>query len=124
MAAPHAQRREVEVVLDREVEEKPRLLVCPREPDPRSGARRRCRHIVAEQFDRTRRDVVIAGDQVEQRRLAGAVRTQDRPALPGDDLEVDVAYRVQAAEAPADPPQAEGRLGASDFDRCFGQRLT
>jgi hypothetical protein len=31
---------------------------------------------------------------------------------------------VQAAEAPADPPQAEGRLDASVFDRCFGQLLT
>jgi hypothetical protein len=68
--------------------------------------------------------VVIAGDQVEQCCLAGAVRTQDRPALAGNDLEADVAYRVQAAEAPADPPQAEGRRGASVFDRCFGQRLT
>ena len=30
---------------------------------------------------------------------------------PGGDLEVDLADGVEAAEPPADPPQAEGRLG-------------
>jgi hypothetical protein len=32
---------------------------------------------------------------------------------PRDDLEVDLANGVEAAEPPADPPQAEGRLGVS-----------
>ena len=30
---------------------------------------------------------------------------------PGADVEVDVAHRVETTEPPADPPQAEGRLG-------------
>ena len=53
----------------------------------------------------------VAADDVEERRLAGAVRAEDRAPLAGGDLEVDLAHGVQAAEAPADPPQAEGRLG-------------
>ena len=43
--------------------------------------------------------------------LPGAVRAEDRAALAGGDVEVDVANGMQAAEPPADPPQAEGRLG-------------
>src|SRR5437588_551147 len=53
----------------------------------------------------------VAADAVEKGRLAGAVRAEDRPALAGDDLEVDLTDGVKAAETPADPPQAEGRLG-------------
>ena len=56
-----------------------------------------------------RRDV--AGDDVEERRLAGAVRAEDRAPLAVRDVEIDVAHGVEAAEPPADPPQAEDRLG-------------
>ena len=44
---------------------------------------------------------------------------------PGVDLEIDVANGVQAAEAPADPPQAEGRLGALGVlrFRCCARHL-
>ena len=66
----------------------------------------------AEQLDRPRRRRELAGDQVEQRRLARAVGPEDGPALAGPHLEVDVAHGVHAAEAPADPPQAEDRRGA------------
>ena len=65
----------------------------------------------------------VAADDVEERRLAGAVRAEDRATLAGGDVEVDVANGVQAAEAPADPPQAEGRLGVLGC-RCFGQPPT
>ena len=34
----------------------------------------------------------FAGDQVEQRRLAGAVRADDQPPFAGLDVEVDVAW--------------------------------
>ena len=40
-----------------------------------------------------------AGDDVEQRRLARAVRADDRLAVAREDLQVDVLDRVQAAEA-------------------------
>ena len=54
----------------------------------------------------------VAGDDVEQRRLARAVRPEDGAPLAVRDVEVDVAHGVEAAVAPADPPQAEDRLGA------------
>jgi hypothetical protein len=65
----------------------------------------------------------VAGNDVEERRLSGAVRTEDGAALAGRYVEVDIAYGLNPAEAPADPPQAEDRLGA----RCVagrGQRST
>ena len=40
------------------------------------------------------------------------------------DVEVDAAHREKSAEAPADPPQAEGRLGVLDGRCCFGHRPT
>ena len=64
-----------------------------------------------------RRDV--AGDDVEERRLACAVRAEDGAALAVRDVEVDVAHGVEAAEPPADPPQAEDRLGVLGCC-CFG----
>ena len=36
---------------------------------------------------------------------------EHRATLALGDVEVDVAHREQPAEAPADPPQAEGRRG-------------
>ena len=65
----------------------------------------------------------VAADDVEEGGLAGAVRAEDRAALAGRDLEVDVANGVKAAEPPADPPQAEGRLGVFGC-WCFGQTPT
>src|SRR5262249_52105747 len=62
----------------------------------------------------------VARDDVEERRLPGAVRTEDRPPFAGDDLEVDVPDRVESAETPADPPQAEDRLGCPGGSDCFG----
>ncbi len=43
---------------------------------------------------------------------------------PGGDVEVDVVDGVEPAEPPADPPQAEGRLGVLDDWCCFGHRPT
>ena len=56
--------------------------------------------------------------EVEQRRLAGPVRAEDRAALAVRDVEVDVAHGLDAAEAPADPPQAEDRLGVVRLVAC------
>ena len=68
----------------------------------------------------------VTGDQVEQRRLARAVRAQDRAALAVRDVEIDVAHGLHPAEAPADPPQAEDRAGAfgGDGSRRLSQRVT
>ena len=80
---------------------------------PIFGARARGQRsdVAAEQLDGARADREVAADEVEERRLAGPVRAEDRAALAGRDVEVDVAHGMEAAEPPADPPQAEGRLG-------------
>ena len=46
---------------------------------------------------------------------------EDGAPLAVRDVEVDVAHGVEAAEAPADPPQAEDRLGVFGCC-CFGHR--
>ena len=53
----------------------------------------------------------VARDDVEERRLAGAVRAENGAPFAVRDVQVDVAHGVEAAEPPADPPQAEDRLG-------------
>src|SRR3990170_6501855 len=115
-----AENREVEVVLDREAEEEPRRLVRARQPERDPATGREDRHVPAEELDAPRRRRELAGDHVEERRLPGPVRAEDRPALAGANLEIDVANGFEAAEAPADPPQTEGRLGACDCLRCYG----
>ena len=64
-----------------------------------------------EELDRPRGRLDVTRDHVEQRRLARAVRPEDGAALAVRDVEIDVAHGVEAAEPPADPPQAEDRLG-------------
>ena len=120
MAALHADDREVDVVLDRQAAEQPRLLVGAGEAHARAGARRERGDVAPEQLDVARRRGEVAADDVEERRLAGAVRAEDRAPLAGRDLEIDVANGMKAAEPPADPPQAEGRLGVFGCC-CFGQ---
>ena len=113
MAALDADDREVDVVLDAQPEEEPRLLVRAGEaelaPDGGPAA------IVTSWPNISTVPEVgreVTGDDVEERRLPGAVRAEDRAALARRDVEVDIAYGVKPAEAPADPPQAEGRPGA------------
>src|SRR6266550_3036375 len=123
MSAPDAQDREVDALFYRQPEEHAGLLVRAREAEPGTRARRSHRDLLPEQLDRARRGRYVACDHVEERRLPGAVRTEDRTTLTGCDVEVHLAHGVQTTEAPADPPQAEGRLDV--FDWCyFGQRAT
>jgi hypothetical protein len=94
---------EVEVVLDGEAEEQARLLVRPRHAQLRPIGRRQIRGVLTEELDRAGTGRHIAGDDVEQRCLARAVRPENDAALAVRNIEVDVAYGVQAAVAPADP---------------------
>ena len=120
MASPDSEHRQVEVVLDAEAKEEPRLLVGPREPQPRPPRRRERGHVLAEQLDGARGRPKVAGDDVEERGLPGPVRPQDRATLAGTNFQVDVLDGVKPAEAPADPPQAEGRRNAFGMYRRFG----
>src|SRR5205085_4239865 len=94
-----------------EPEEQPRLLVGAAHPELRARPRRERGHVAAQELDEAPGWWEVARDDVEQRRLAGAVRAEDRAPLAVRDLEVDVAHGVEAAEPPADPPQAEDRAG-------------
>ncbi len=65
----------------------------------------------------------VAGDRVEQRRLAGAVRAEHRAPFAGRDPQIDVGERDQRAEMPADalelermaPPEPWRRVGDDDW---------
>src|SRR5262249_52950225 len=70
-----------------------------------------CGDILAEQQDLSRGGGENAGDDVEQRRLAGAVRADDGLAVAGEDLQVDPAHRLQPAAALRQMPELEDRLG-------------
>jgi hypothetical protein len=52
---------------------------------------------------------VEAGEDVGQRRLAGAVLAEQRVDLAGSRLEVDVLVRDDAGEPLRDSPQRDGR---------------
>ena len=69
-------------------------------------------HVLAEQHDLSGGGRENSGDQIEQGRLAGAVRSDDGLAVAGHDLERDVAHGAQAAEALRECPELENRLAA------------
>ena len=104
--------REKDVVLDREAGEEAGLLIRPREAELRPDPGGEVRDVAPHHLDRSRRRRKVARDEVEERRLAGPVRAEDRAAFAVRDVEIDVAYGLNSAEAPADPPQAEDRLGS------------
>ena len=113
-----ADEREVDVVRHREAREQAGLLVRAGEPELGAHPRGQMRDVLPHHLDRARRRLEVAGDEVEEGRLAGPVRAEDRAALAVRDVEIDVAHGLDAAEAPADPPQAEDRLGARVWCGC------
>src|SRR5204863_73699 len=88
-----------------------RLLVRAAHPELRACARRELGDFLALELDRARARRKVAGDDVEEGGLAGAVRAEDRAPLAVRDVEIDVVHGEQAAEPPADPPESEDRLG-------------
>src|SRR5580700_7869639 len=54
--------------------------------------------VAVEQLDRAGVGKQLAGNEIEQRGLAGAVRADDQPALARLDFETDVGGDAQAAE--------------------------
>ena len=61
--------------------------------------------------------MVEAVDNIEHRRLAGAVGTDDRPHFALDDIEADILDRPHTAEGQGDVVDIE-----QDFARCPPQR--
>jgi hypothetical protein len=72
-------------------------------------------HILAEQQHLPGRYRIDTRDEVEQRRLAGAIRADDGLAVAGPDRERDIARGLQAASAFAQSHEIEHRDIAVDL---------
>ena len=98
-------------------------LVGPPQAAADSLVDRKRRHILAKEADAPRRRRKVAGDRVEQRRLAGAVGAEDRPPLAGSNPQVDVGEGDQSAELAADALelQREGAVGREPFGDVAGR---
>src|SRR2546422_9851635 len=67
--------------------------VGPRHAEMRAPMTRHAGDVAIEQTDRPAVGRKLPGNEVEQGRLAGAVGTDDQPAFPGLDAQVDVGDR-------------------------------
>src|SRR6266849_5474320 len=70
------------------------------------------RDVLTKQQDLSRGRRQDAGNDVEQGRFASPVRPDDSLSISWKNLQVDVAHRVEAAKALAQPLQRENRLSA------------
>src|SRR5437867_5034400 len=80
--------------------------------------RRKVRPVSAVENDPSLVGVVEPADHVEQRRLAGAVWTDDGEDLAAADLDAHLAQRDERAEADADAPHLEERPRGSPRHRA------
>ena len=123
---PTPEDREIDQSSTDDTEKQARLLVRAREPESRAAFGRRAR--VTSRAEASRRFPLDGGmspaDHVEERGLPGSVRAEDRPTLAVSDVEIDVGHCTETPEPPADPPQAEGRLGVFEGLCYFAQRPT
>ena len=112
---PHGQLRE-----DR------RDLKSATDPGPGDHVRRLARDVAAVEDHLARGRLQLAGQQIEERRLARAVRADDGVAVALLHLQADVFDRAQAAEVFAQVLDAEQRLSRVHLfglDRLAGERL-
>ena len=106
-----AEQRQHDVVGERLAGKQCQDLIGPGETALHTVGCAHAEEFTAEQPDRAAVGGEIAGDQVEQSGLAGAVRSDDQPPLAGHDGERNILGRRQAAEA---------LVEAYDFKGCFG----
>ena len=114
-----AEQRQRDVVHDGVAREQGDDLVGARHAEMRAPAARHAGDVAVEQPDRAAVGRELAGDQVEQRGLAGAVRADDQPPLARLDGEVDAAGDAQAAERFAQAVDGERGHG---FASVIGHR--
>jgi hypothetical protein len=93
-------------------EEDLQVLEGARQAHRRQAVRRRLRHVLPGQRDAAVGRAVEAGDDVEQRRLARAVRPDDRQDLARAGGEADAVERAQPAEGDADALRGQQHLAA------------
>ena len=85
--------------------EEPHALERPRDPPRRELVRCEARHRRAVQEDAPAVGAQVPRDEIDERRLAGAVRADEPEGLPRRDREVDPVHGVDAAEGPAELPR-------------------
>src|SRR4051794_17660972 len=102
-----ALHRERDVLVRGQVVEEARVLERPPHAELRAAVRGAPRDVDAEEADATGRRPHRPRDEVEQRRLPGAVRPDQRVARTGLDVERDGIDRAQLAVAAADVGELE-----------------
>src|SRR6185437_5773970 len=93
-----AQQRQDDVAQQRLAREQGDDLISAREAAMRAAAARQAGDVFAEEPDAAAIRPELAGDEVEQRRLARAVGADDQAALARRDIEVHIGGDTQAAE--------------------------
>jgi hypothetical protein len=78
------------------------VLEGARDPGPAAALRRPAGHVAGLELDAPGRRPVEPGQQVDERRLAGAVRPDQADDLVPAQLELDVRQRGDALEGPGD----------------------
>jgi hypothetical protein len=104
---------EHEVLEDGQAREAARDLECPHEPGPRDAVRAPARDVTAVEDHTATLRRHETGDAVKQRRLAGAVGTDETGDRAGLDREVNAVQRADAVE---------GALQAVDVEQGHGTR--
>ncbi len=123
------------VLEDREATEHARDLKGPPDPAAAHLVGRKPADLVARKIDDPGIVLDVTGDQVEQRRLAGAVWTDDRPHVGTRDRQVDAVDGLHAAEVFLQRPDLEdyfalagrdrhGRLSSSPTNPCGSSTIT
>src|SRR5262249_30234650 len=92
------EERERDVVLERVLRKERDDLIRAREPAMAAPPGGEARDLLVEEHDAARVAREIAGEEVEERGLPGAVRPDDQAPLPRRHLERDVVDGGQAAE--------------------------
>src|SRR4051812_14698677 len=88
-----------DVLLDGETAEDRGFLRQIADAEPRALIHRQLGDVVAVELDRTAVGLDQAGDHVEHRGLAGAVRTEQADRFAAADIDADAAYHLAAAKA-------------------------
>ena len=96
--ARYAAHGEEKIVADRQVAEQQRRLIGASQSHADALVGRHLGHVLAEEAHAAGGRREVAGDDVEQRRLAGAVGAEHGPALAGRHRERDVVDGAQRAE--------------------------
>ena len=100
--APDAERRDLDVLAHGQLAERAAVLERAREPGAPAPVRAPAGDVALVELDRAGGREVEAGDQVDERRLAGAVRADQADDLVPVQLERDVVERLHALERARD----------------------